>query len=419
MRDEIQRYWKIARHLSANMRLLLVGAALLGLGNAIFSTFLNLYIRAGGLETGFIGRLNSLGTIGTLAFAIPAGIFVTKLGRRWSLTFSILLIGIAAVLQVNTLVPLLLIAFQISISALNMLYNAAFNPEVMHSTSPTDRRVAFSLAFSVGTIAAIFACAFGGLLPRLFQHFGASAFLSLRLTLVTASLIIAASACFFAQIHDGTDCPAHPEPPARTQESAGWQRYAGRYILVQVIIGFGAGLSIPYLNLYFVDRFHASTVVVGNLFAVSNIVLSIAALLAPALARRIGPLRTVLLTNGISPVFLILMAFTHNIGLAALAFWARTGLMMCSSPITNQFCLELVPEEHQSLAQNVFQMAWTGAWACSTALGGRLIQSQGYTLPMLLTAACYLAYVAFFAVSFQEHPCMQQAQPATIPVPRD
>lgn len=417
MREELRKYWDTATHLSSNMRLLLIGTALLGFGNTIFSTFLNLYIQKGGLGTAFIGRLNSLGTIGTLAFAIPAGIFVGKLGDRWSLTLSILLMGIMSILQVSTLVPLVLIIIQISCSALNMLYNAAFNPEIMQSTSAQDRRIAFSLAFSAGTIASVFACLIGGLLPHMFQQLGATTFMSLRLTLIIAAFLVTSSSCVFAQVRDHPLRAADQEYREEgdiciTDDAPGWRHSAVQYIVAQVIIGLGAGLSIPYLNLYFVDRFHAGTVMVGNLFAVSNVVLSICGLLAPILARRIGPLWTVLLTNGISPLFLVIMAFTRNTALAAVAFWIRSGLMMCSNPIINQFCLELVPEHRRSVAQNVFQMAWTGAWAVSAAIGGWMIQKSGYTVPMLLTAACYLVYVVVFACFFRSHPAMQKARAA-------
>ena len=191
---------------------------------------------------------------------------------------------------------------------------------------------------------------------------------------------------------------------------------------MNVIIGFGAGMSIPYLNLYFTDRFHASTVVVGSLFAMSNVVLCIGALLAPWLVRRIGQMRAIAGTVAASLVFLVVMAFTDSLPVAAVAFWMRAGLMMCSTPITDKFCLELVPPEHRSVAHNAFQMAWTGAWAVSTAIGGWLIQTSGFRLPMMLTACAYGLYLAVFIAFFRGHPAMRRtpaAAPTAIPVQAD
>jgi MFS family permease len=428
MQHEFRRYWTTICHLGTNMRLLLAGAALLGLGNGIFMTFFNLYLQQGGLGEAFLGRLNSLGTIGSLALAIPAGLLVTRLDSRKSLVLSCALIAVFGALQANVLVPALLVVLQIGISASTMLYGATYNPEMMRSTDPGDRQVAFSLAFTTGTVMSVVASVVGGLLPRLFAHFGASPVTGLRLTLVVGAIFILASAAAFIHLREyqhgngGQTVDASHSVQSEPEVTSSWKRFAVRYAVVSVIIGFGAGLSIPYLNLYFADRFHASTVAVGNLFAMSNVVLTVGVLLAPWLVRRAGLMRTIGVTVGGSLVFLVIMAFTHNIIIAALAFWMRAGLMMCSTPVTDKFCLELVPPDKRSVAHNIFMMAWTGSWAISTALGGWLIQKTGFALPMMLTAAVYGIYLAVFILSFRHHPTMQYPSsvcPATIPVQTD
>jgi MFS family permease len=428
MHHEFRRYWTTICHLGTNMRLLLAGAALLGLGNGIFMTFFNLYLQQGGLGEAFLGRLNSLGTIGSLALAIPAGLLVTRLGSRKSLVLSCALIAVFGALQANVLVPALLVVLQIGISASTMLYGATYNPEMMRSTDPGDRQVAFSLAFTTGTVMSVVASVVGGLLPRLFAHFGASPVTGLRLTLVVGAIFILASAAAFIRLREyqhgngGQTVDTSHSVQNEPEVTSSWKRFAVRYAVVSVIIGFGAGLSIPYLNLYFADRFHASTVAVGNLFAMSNVVLTVGVLLAPWLVRRAGLMRTIGVTVGGSLVFLVIMAFTHNIIIAALAFWMRAGLMMCSTPVTDKFCLELVPPDKRSVAHNIFMMAWTGSWAISTALGGWLIQKTGFALPMMLTAAVYGIYLAVFILSFRHHPTMQYPSsvcPATIPAQTD
>lgn len=428
MHRELRRYWTAICHLGTNMRLLLGGAALLGIGNGVFMTFFNLYLKQGGLGEAFLGRLNSLGTIGSLALAIPAGLLVTRLGSRKSLVVSAGLLAIFGALQANVLMPVLLVVLQIGVSASNMLYGATYNPEMMRSTDPADRQVAFSLAFTVGTVTSVVASVVGGLLPRLFARFGASPLTGLRLTLLVGAGFILASTAVFIHLRDHRGGSGEPDGSSscnlmiEPEVTSSWRRFAFRYAAVNVIIGFGAGLSIPYLNLYFTDRFQASTVVVGNLFAMSNVVLTVGVLLAPWLVRRAGLMRTIAVTVGGSLVFLVIMAFTHNIFVAAVAFWMRAGLMMCSTPVTDKFCLELVPAERRSVVHNIFQMAWTGSWAVSTALGGWLIQKAGFSLPMVLTAAVYGIYLAVFILSFRHHPAMQHAGPVcppTIPIQTD
>ena len=353
---------------------------------------------------------------------------MTRLGSRKSLVLSCALIAVFGALQANVLVPALLVVLQVGISASTMLYGATYNPEMMRSTDPQDRQVAFSLAFTTGTAMSVIASAVGGLLPRFFAPVRGIARHRAPPDPPCGSCL---HPCEHGRLHPPAGASserrraASRHPGAHQSEpevTSSWKRFAFRYAAVNVIIGFGAGLSIPYLNLYFTDRFHASTVVVGNLFAMSNVVLTAGVLLAPWLVRRAGLLRTIAVTVGGSLVFLVIMALTHNVVIAALAFWMRAGLMMCSTPVTDEFCLELVPSDKRSVAHNIFQMAWTGSWAISTALGGWLIQKTGFTLPMVLTAAIYGIYLVLFVLSFRHHPAMQHhgmVCPPTIPAQTD
>jgi len=220
MQHEFRRYWTAISHLGTNMRLLLAGAALLGLGNGIFMTFFNLYLKQGGLGEAFLGRLNSLGTLGSLALAIPAGLLVTRLGSRKSLVLSCALIAVFGALQANVLVPALLVVLQIGISASTMLYGATYNPEMMRSTDPRDRQVAFSLAFTTGTVMSVIASAVGGLLPRLFARFGASPVTGLRLTLVVGATLILASTAVFIRLREYHDSSSEQAADAHTPSRA-------------------------------------------------------------------------------------------------------------------------------------------------------------------------------------------------------
>jgi len=251
MHHELRRYWTVIRHLGTNMRLLLVGAALLGLGNGIFMTFFNLYLKQGGLGEAFLGRLNSLGTIGSLTLAIPAGLLATRLGSRKSLAVSALLIAVFSAVQASILAPVVLIIMQIGVSASNMLYGATYNPEMMRSTDPEDRQTAFSLAFMVGTTMSVIASVVGGLLPPMFARFGAPPLMGLRLTLIVGAAFILASTAVFLRVREhqaiGSQWVDDPVTAGQSEPDVtpSWKRFAFRYAVANVIIGFGAGLTIP------------------------------------------------------------------------------------------------------------------------------------------------------------------------------
>src|SRR5262249_900724 len=62
----------------------------------------------------------------------------------------------------------------------------------------------------------------------------------------------------------------------------------GRFALAQGLLGFGAGLFFPYINLYFKEHLGASQEFVGTLNATGAIVVAAASLLSAPLAARYG-----------------------------------------------------------------------------------------------------------------------------------
>src|SRR5439155_24668226 len=94
-----------------------------------------------------------------------------------------------------------------------------------------------------------------------------------------------------------------------------------------LLIGAGAGLVIPFMNLYFAERFHCSSAQIGTFFSVAQVCTAAAALLGPALARRFGKLRTAVIAQLLSLPFLLTLGIERRLPMAVGAFWARATLM--------------------------------------------------------------------------------------------
>ena len=61
-----------------------------------------------------------------------------------------------------------------------------------------------------------------------------------------------------------------------------------KLVLPAMLIGLGAGLIIPFLNLYFRDRFGLSEGAIGVLFSVMQAFMVAGNLFGPAVSRRPG-----------------------------------------------------------------------------------------------------------------------------------
>jgi len=173
-----------------------------------------------------------------------------------------------------------------------------------------------------------------------------------------------------------------------------------RLVLPKFITGLGAGLVIPFINLYFRDRFLLPPDRIGTIFAVAQAVTVVAFLVGPHLARRTGMIRAIAATELLSIPFFITMAYTQRLDLAIMAFWMRGALMNMNQPISGAFTMEMVRPEQQPLANALVEFAWHGAWMISTQIGGWMIEKNGFQLPMMITVGFYvvasLLYLTFF-----------------------
>jgi predicted MFS family arabinose efflux permease len=157
------------------------------------------------------------------------------------------------------------------------------------------------------------------------------------------------------------------------------------------LVGTGAGLIIPFLNLYFRDVFEMSTEQIGVYFAASQVTMIVGTMAAPVLVRRFGMVRTLVFTEFASIPFMLMMAFSGNMPLVVFSFLCRGALMNMGQPVGTNFAMEMVSKEVHALANSITMIAWTASWAVSTQLGGYVIEHHGYTPSFLITVGFYVA----------------------------
>ena len=169
-------------------------------------------------------------------------------------------------------------------------------------------------------------------------------------------------------------------------------------VLVQVLIGLGTGLFVPYFNLYFVKQLKASPALFGVIDGTANGINALLTLLAPLLAARIGKITTITVTRLLSIPLLLTIGLTNLLPLAAVLYLFRQGLMDMSLGIFQVFSMEVVSQRHRGLANSAYQASFQAAFALSVPVGGVIITHMGYTPVFILGAILYtLAIVALWS----------------------
>jgi predicted MFS family arabinose efflux permease len=175
-----------------------------------------------------------------------------------------------------------------------------------------------------------------------------------------------------------------------------------KLFLPNLITGLGAGLSIPFINLYFKNWFGVPTNIIGLYFSASQFLMIMGLLIAPLISEKIGKIRTVFVSQIFSIPFLIIMGITKNIPLAVVSFLIRTALMNMAQPLFTNFAMEKVHKDEQTLTNALLVIAWTTGRGLSASIGGLLIEHlSSYGPPFFTTSFLYLVSSILLFIFFR------------------
>ena len=378
---------------------LFLGATLLTWGaHGLAQVLFNLYLVEAGFREAFVGQVVSLTGLGIALTALPAGILSERWGHRRTLMLGAALEAAGMFARASVTTPEIIAAASFVAGAGQAMLAIAAAPFLTEHSTSRERTHLFSSFFAVELLAAVVGSLVGGGLPKLLMHLPAAFGLleAYRVTLFVGAALALAAAIPIARIGPGrgSDAPL-TAPVARRGDARLLATIAANFFLV----GAGAGLVIPFMNLYFAQRFACSSAQIGTFFSAAQLLTAFAAMAGPLLSRRLGNLRTATLLQLLSLPFLVTLGAENRLDWAVAAFCVRATLMQASSPLLIAFVMETLPPDLRSRSTSINNLVWNVGWAASATLSGVLIQRFGYAVPFYVTAALYgIATLYFYAV---------------------
>lgn len=398
----VKDYWSHIRLFSRNIRLFLLGSFLLSLTAASIGLLMNLYLKERGADESYIGRFLSSGAVGMTIVAIPAAFALRRIKLKMVLLASTVIYIISIILLSRLPVTniLILVGF---VSGMAMTFNRiAAAPFFMRNSTPKERTYIFSFNFGVTLMAGMIGSLASGWLVSQLSKLTPSIISAYQWTFIIGTALGILAVIPFSMIK-----AAGPSEEDREVDfSFGLLRrrshlYA-RLLIPQFFVGVGAGLIIPFLNLYFRDRFAQSPDKIGFFFFAVNGTMLIGILAGPILARKFGMVKTIVTTEFLSIPFMIILAFTYSLPLAFAAFLIRGAMMNMAQPIGSNFSMEMVGKSEHAMVNALMTLAWTSSWMISTAVGGSLIEKHGYTLPLMIAVGLYVISAVLYYTFFRK-----------------
>ncbi len=373
-----------------NVWLYLTGSFLMGVNFQVFLVLLNLYLKEIGLSEGDIGLIASSRAVGMTLVAIPAGILIGRSRLMPWLLASCVLFAIFSFFIVSLDAFVLMAGFSVLSGIAFSFYRIAAGPFFMRNSTSVERTHLFSFNFGTNMLAGIIGAAGAGRLASIIGANTGDIVTGYQWTLYLGIAISLLAIIPFAMIKSGAP-PSEHDRVRFTKAlfvERGW--FYGKIFLSTFFIGLGAGLTIPFLNLYFRDRFDLPPDTIGMYYSLVHVSMLIGSLAAPLLTKTYGLVRTVVLTQSLAIPLMIVLSYSYSLTPVVIAFIIRGGLMNLGWPIVNNLSMELATESERGLVNALLMVGWNAAWMVSTALGGSLIEEYGYTVTINMTVVLYI-----------------------------
>lgn len=339
--------------------------------------------------------------LGTTLAALPAAVAIDYLRLKKVMIAASLVNALAFVLLTFITEIRLLYAIAMFAGAGWTVHFVIASPFFMRSSSPSERTHLFSVNYALDWTAGLLGALIGGFIPKILATQGLPLVSGYRIGLLLGAVMTLSSAFFYLKI----DTPK-PMKVGRVD----WRKYVSlknrsflpKLCLPQFLIGLGAGLVIPFLNIYFAGRFALDSAAIGKIFSVGQIFTVIGFLAGPVLTKKMGLIRVVAISQMASIPFFLVLAFSYQLPPVILAFWFRGSLMNMSWPLFNNFAMEIIEPDQHAGVNSLLMLSWNGSWMFSTLIGGQLIEHFGFVPVMLTTIFIYATVSILLLLIFKK-----------------
>jgi len=374
------------------------------------------------LDLNFIGLLNSLPSGAALVVGVPMGILADRLGRRQALLIGLSCATLFSFLLVTTEERYMMVILSAALGVANSLYFLSMAPFMMQTSSEKERTLLFSLNFGLMTISGSVGNLLAGQLPAWFGQWlgvGAESAAAYQAVLVTSVIGGGLGLLPIWFTHEARSITLRPRlRPQVSDLRALFSPLVVKLSLPNILIGFGAATLIPYLALFFKNKFITTDDQLGLLFSLAATATGVATVIGPRLAERLdSKVKAIVWTQGASVLFLLLIGFAPWGGLAGFAFITRSALMNMSNPLYSAFAMEHTPENERAAVNSIMQLMWEVGWSVGPFLSGVVQARYGFSPLFISTAALYFTATILMWIFFRRMELTPVSAPVLEPVP--
>lgn len=409
----MKTYLTTFKTFNSNVKLFLIGNAISSMGVAIYGLLFNLYLKNLGLGEAMIGKLISNTSFGIALTAIPAAFLIERFHVKHLLIFAMTLSSLFYGIQVLSHSHEYLFSFGLLASMCMAIFNISIAPFYLRNSTPEQRMYLFTMNSCLGIFAQFAGYLIGGFIPSFIKMISVNSDVLevYKMSLLVSVFMIFIPSIFFLRITK-VPIPKVKRDLFKSITERDW-RVISKLTLPKLCLAFGAGLVIPFMNIYLKEKFSLNAEEIGLVFAGLQFFIFVGIFVTPWFMKRTTQLRFILLTSIVSIPFMVSMGVLGNLGMVLSCFFARGMLMNMSSPITSMFEMERVKEKECVFASAMILFSYHLVYTYSTRLGGYLIEKYSFGPTFYLSGISYIASAFLYYKFFKKDDKASKAKPET------
>lgn len=365
--------------------------------NATFMVVLPLYLAKENYTNEEIALFLTFRFLGVFILAWPLGKFIK--GRKMMPLFIIS----------NVCVPLFgllsVLSFSLKIKALSLvllfLWGASFtfmqipvSPYILRNSKKENHTAAISLSYSTWSFGSIVSSVIIAVLdyinPTIFdEHF----------VLILFS-VLGFGGCFylFKSVKHIEIVDDEKTIDKQVNQKTDWKLII-KALVPTLIIATGAGLTIPFISLFFNDVHHLDKGSFSVLSAIAALLVAYGSLLVPKIKQDIGYKVAIPTTQSLAVISLVALATTQfynqysvAVVIAAVCYLLRQPLMNMAGPMTTELVLNYVGKENREITSALTAAIWSGSWVISGIMVKILFAHQFQFVNIFLITSLLYAF---------------------------
>ena len=358
-------------------------------GSAFF-LILNIFLVKSGFSDSEIANFISYRFLAVMVLAFPFGIYIK--GRPLKPFFIVGSVGVpvTAVLIVllvkenySFLLPTLFVFWGIFFT----MFQVSTLPYIMRNTREKNQSHAISLNYAVHSFSSILSAIL------IFSIARTIPFAQEGEILLLISFVGILSLYFLSKIKVDT---VHIKSTKFKWKFYDWSLIF-KAVVPTFIIAVGAGLTIPFINLFFYHSFKIDSSIFAIIGGMSSLLVAIFSLMVPSLKNKLGFKNGIIYSQMLAVAALVLLASTEffveywwAFPIALICYWLRAPLMNMAAPLTSEMTMKYVGNKNQEMLSAIMAAIWSGSWFFSSQIF-RFLKERGVEFAYIfyITAALY------------------------------